>query len=123
MPPITGTVRNWKSASLSISAGSAISASLIVAGRPVVGLLMPGFWTAASLSFDVSAWEGGRFYPLYSDSLAELTMKGSACRAIAACSVLDKLSSWYAMRVRSGCGVASVVDQASARQLTIFFQG
>ena len=121
--PISGMIRNWQSASLSIAAGSSLSASLIVAGRPILGLLMPEFWTAASLSFDVAACPGGAFYPLYSDAATQLAMKGSACVAVAACTVLDKLSSWYAMRVRSGCGAASVVDQACARQLTLFFQG
>ena len=121
--PISGMIRNWQSASLSIAAGSSLSASLIVAGRPIVGLLMPEFWTAASMSFDVSACPGGTFYPLYSDSGTEMAMKGSACRAVGASLVLDKLSSWWAMRVRSGCGVASAVDQASARQITVFYQG
>ena len=124
--PRTGQMtRNWYSASVRIGAGSgsSISSSMLIAGRPIIGILMPEAWTAASLSFDVSACEGGTFYPLYDDGGNEITFSPTASTAIANNTKLEKLSSWYGMRIRSGCGVASAVSQAAARTFVIFQQG
>ena len=119
----SGLVRNWDSASLVIPNGSSLSGSLVHAGRPIVGILMPEAWTAASISFDVAACAGGTLYPLYGDDLTQVAIKGSACVAIANNTKLEKLSSWWAFRIRSGCGVASPVDQGAARTFAVFFQG
>ena len=121
--PITGLIRNWESASLQIASGSSLSGSIIHAGRPIVGIQMPTTWTAASLSFDVTACPGGTLYPLYDDSKTQVAIAPTACTAIANNTKLEKLSSWWAFRIRSGAGVASAVDQAAARTFVIFYQG
>lgn len=84
---------------------------------------MDAFWTAASISFDVSACPGGVFLPLYNDNGNQLSIPVTACTAIAANTVLDKLSGWFAFRIRSGCGVASPTDQGSARTIVAFIEG
>lgn len=119
----TGLVRNWEAASLSISAGSSISGCLITAGRPLISLLMPTSWTAASISFDGAACPGGTMYPIFDDGGTEVAIPTSGCRLIANQSRLEKLSNVWAFRIRSGCGAASVVDQASARTFVVFYQG
>jgi len=119
----TGLIRNWQSASLQIDNASSLSGSIIHAGRPVVGVLMPEAWTAASLSFDVAACPGGTLYPLFGDDGAEIAIKASGCQMIANHNKLEKLASSWAFRIRSGCGVASAVDQGAARTFIVFYQG
>ena len=115
--------RNWEAIQATIANASSISGCVINAGRPIVGLLMPEVWTAACVTFDVAACEGGTFYELYSDGNQVVRMNGAACRAMAPCLILDKLASWWAFRIRSGCGAASPTDQGAARVFTAFLQG
>jgi len=84
---------------------------------------MPTAWTAASLSFDVAASPGGTLFPLFDDGGNQVAIPVSASRAYANLSQLEKLAPWWAFRIRSGCGVASVVDQGAARTFRIFYQG
>ena len=119
----TGLTRNYTSASLSMPAGSSLSASVIVAGFPIVSLMMPASWDSASLSFDVAACVGGTFFPLYDDAGTEVAIPTGASRAIANATRLEKLGVWAAFRIRSGCGVASVVDQGGARTFITFLEG
>lgn len=116
-------LRNWDAIQATIPNASSLSGSVINAGRPLVGLLMPEAWTAACITFDVAACGGGTFYELFSDTNQVVRMNGAACRAMAPCLILDKLSSWYAFRIRSGCGAASPTDQGAARVFTAFIQG
>ena len=120
---ITGLTRNWVSASIGIAAGSALSGSIITAGRPIVGIQMPPFWTSDSVSFDVTACPGGILYPLYDDSGAQIAIPGTACICVANGNQLEKLASWWGFRIRSGPGAASHIDQASARTFVVFYQG
>ena len=119
----TSMSRNWASASVSIAAGSSLSASLISAGRPIIGLQMSPFWTAASISFDGTACPGGVMYPIYDDAGTQVAIPTAGSRLLANQSRLEKLAGVYAFRVRSGCGAASATDQASARTLVVFMQG
>ena len=121
--PNSGLIRNWASASISIPSGSSLSGSLFIGGRPIIGIMAPVAWTAASICFDVQACPGGTFFPLYDDSGTQVTIPMSASRAIANESKLEKLSAFAGFRIRSGCGVASVVDQGAARTFAIFYQG
>jgi hypothetical protein len=118
-----GLIRNWFSASAQIANGAALSASVCNAGRPIVGLLMPTAWTSASLTFDVCACPNGTFFPLYGDNNTEVVITPTACTAIANNSKLEKLSSWYGFRIRSGSTVSDADNQGAARTFIVFMQG
>lgn len=115
-------LRNWQSASAQIASGSSLSASLVIAGRSIINILMPTAWTAASLSFDISACPGGTFYPLYDTDGAEIAIPVAASQGYSG-SDLAYLAGWYGMRIRSGSTVTDVDDQAAARTLVISMSG
>ena len=119
----SGLTRNWVSASLQIASGSSLSASLIIAGRPIIGIQMPVAWTSASISFDVTACPGGTLYPLYDDAGFQIAIPGTACAAIANSTKLEKLASWWGFRIRSGSAVDDPDDQGAARTFVVFSQG
>lgn len=121
--PNSGMIRNWMSASAQIPNASSLSASVLIAGRPIVNIGMPAAWTAASLSFDVSACEAGTFFPLYGDDGNEVAIAAAASTQIGNHNKLEKLAGWYGMRVRSGPGVASGIDQGAARTLIVIQSG
>ena len=124
--PRSGKItRSWYSEAITMGmgSGSAISGSCLIAGRPIVSIVMPEAWTQASLTFDVNACPGGTFFPLTDDGGNVIRISPTASTAIANNTKLEKLSSWYAFRIRSGCGAASTVDQAAARTFVIFSQG
>lgn len=120
---IKGMIRNWESACIQIAATSSLSGSLIHAGRPVIGIMMPDEWTAASVGFHVSACPGGTFRPLYSDDNELVVTEGNACRALSACKCLDKLAPWWAFKIMSGSVNTDRDDQAAARTFAIFYEG
>lgn len=120
-----GLIRSWYSASTSMGtgSGSALTASVLIAGRPIVGIVMPEVWSPqASMTFDVSACPGGTFYPLYDCGKKELVLTVAASTAIAG-SVLDFLQPWYGFRIRSGSAVADADDQIASRVFIIYRQG
>ena len=121
--PRTDMRRNWFSASAEIANVAAISGSILSAGRPIDGILMPTVWTSASLGFDVCACPNGTFYPLYGDNNTEVVLTVTACTAIANNSKLEKLSSWYGFRLRSGSTVSDADNQGAARKWIAFKQG
>ena len=122
MPPKTGLIRNWQSASVQIANACAVSGSIIHAGRPVIGIMMPEAWTGSRIGFQVAACSGGTFRELYSDDNQEVLATVGASRAVAASARLDKLAPWYAMKVVSGCK-GSQENQGAARTLVIFYEG
>ncbi|MHA2135266.1 MAG: hypothetical protein ACW99J_15505 [Candidatus Thorarchaeota archaeon] len=119
----TGLTRNWVAASLQIPNGSSLSASLVIAGRPIITIGMPTAWTAASISFDVSACENGTFFPLYGDNGIQISVPAAASTQIGNHNKLEKLAGWYAMRIRSGSVVGEEIDQGAARTLIVFSSG
>lgn len=122
----SGMRRAWRCASLGFGDGTAnassLSGSLLIGGTPIVGIHMPAAWTAASLSFDVNACPGGTWMPLKDGDGTEIAIQASASMAISA-SQLDHLGPWFGMRVRSGCGAASAVDQAASRVIVVVMKG
>ena len=115
--------RNATSTALTISNASSISTSMVIAGWSDIHIVVPEAWTAASISFDVSACSGGTFYPLYDDAGAQVAIPVVASTAIANKAKLSMLTPWYGMRIRSGCGAASRVDQGAARTFVVVTQG
>ena len=117
-----GAPLNWEATALTIPNASSLSSSMVLAGRPVVGLLAPVAWTGASLTFDVSACAGGTFFPLYNDDNTLFTLKISASRAYGA-SAFGRIGRFYGLRLRSGSAVAAADDQAAARVFIVHTQG
>lgn len=120
---MTKISRNWTSASVQMANACALSASVIVAGRPVVGLMMPDEWTAASVSFLVSACAGGTFRPLYGDDGNEVAFEGGACQAVAHHTKLEKVGAWFAAKIQSGSSYGDQDNQGAARAFVLFMQG
>lgn len=120
----TGLIRSWYSASTSMGAGSgsALTASVLIAGRPIVGIVMPEVWTAASLTFDANACPGGTMYPVYDCGIKEVAIQGNASTIIAG-SVLDFLDRFYAFRIRSGSSVSDADNQGASRVFVVYRQG
>ena len=116
-----GAPLNWEATALTIPNASSLSSSMVLAGRPVVGLLAPVAWTAASLTFDVSACAGGTFFPLYNDDNTMFTMKMGASRAFGA-SAFGRIGRFYGLRLRSGSVVAGD-DQGAERVFIVHTQG
>ena len=116
-----GAPLNWNATALTIPNASSLSSSMVLAGRPVVGLLAPVAWTAASLTFDVSACAGGTFFPLYNDDNTMFAIRMGASRAFGA-STFDRLGRFYGLRLRSGSAVAGD-DQGAARVFIVHTQG
>lgn len=116
-----GAPLNWNATALTIPNASSLSSSMVIAGRTVLGLMAPVAWTAASVSFDVSACPGGTFFPLYNDNGVLFSLTMGASRAIGA-SALDRVGRFYGMRLRSGSAVAGD-DQGAARVFVAFTQG
>ena len=121
--PRSGLIRNWTSASISIANGSSLSGSLLIAGRPIIGVGMPDEWTAGSLSFAVSACENGTFRTLFDQDGVEVALETSASLAIGSGCRMNYLQGWYSMKIRSGSSVDDPDDQGAARTLVIFSQG
>jgi len=120
--PKSGLLRNWQSETATIANNTAVSGSILIAGRPIVSIVMPEGWTQASLTFDITACAGGTFYPLRDGDNVEVRIQPSASTAISA-SQLDHLAGWYGFRIRSGCGVASAVNQGAARTFVVCKEG
>ena len=118
-----GMLRNWQSASVSIAKDSAISSSILLAGRSILGLQMPTAFTGSMLSFDAKAYPGGEFLPLYDEDGNQLYVKVSASRCVSPDSALLTMSSFYGLRIRSGSTVAKPENQGAARTIWVFMQG
>jgi hypothetical protein len=84
--------------------------------RQLVGLQMPGTWTAASLTFAVS-FDGTTYVPLYWDG-AEYTIAaaGGAAASLGVSLEPSAFAGWAFVKVRSGTA-ASAVNQTAERTL------
>jgi hypothetical protein len=84
-------------------------------GLCLVGIQSPSAWTAAGLSFSVSA-DGSTYADLYDDAGNEVTATAAASRGIA----LDYSTflGWRCLKVRSGTN-GTPVNQGGDRALTL----
>lgn len=109
------TKRNKDAAT--IANGASLSGEVVIPdGLAPVGIIMPGTWTTATLSFEVS-YDGTTFSPLF-DGSGEINPAAAASRYIS----LDptKFRGVSRMKVRSGTS-ASAVAQGADRVLTVVF--
>lgn len=85
----------------------------------IIAIIMPASWTAADLTFQACATEGGTFQDVYDDDDAEVTVQAAASRYI----VLDdamrsRLSGIRFIKVRSGT-TGTPVTQAAERVVVL----
>lgn len=95
----------------SIAAGQSLSAEIDFGAGTLVGIAMPAAWTAASLTFQVSA-DGTTWNELYNASGTEVSVIAAAGQFIA----IDP-TQWRginAIKVRSGTAASPVVQAALA---------
>lgn len=102
--------------SVTIASGASLSAAVAFGDHVPIGIVMPAAWTAASLTFQISADGGTTFVGLYDTSGNEVTYTVSTDRYIP----LDP-NVWIGInhiKIRSGTA-ASAVNQGAARVLTM----
>ena len=110
----TATIANGASLSDSVDCGE---------GRALISLMTPAAWTAAAITFDVSA-DNTTFAPLYDSLGAEVIMSSaSIATAAARAFALDPAAcvGWRYVKVRSGVNGAAV-NQGAARSVTLVFR-
>lgn len=108
------------SGTVTIASGASLSNAIAINGE-AVGIIMPGAWTTAALSFAVSDSEDGTYVPLYDSANAEVTVASAgvvASRAISLDGMAAKLAPWAYMKIRSGL-VGAAVTQSADRVLSV----
>jgi hypothetical protein len=100
-----------------IASGASLSGAVDLGGRKLVAIVMPGTWTAASLTFQASP-DGVTYYDVYDGATERaLTVAASYYSALA-------IGDWVGLRwikVRSGA-TGTPVNQAAERTLTLVIQ-
>jgi hypothetical protein len=101
-------------ATATIASGQSLSGAIDLDRATLSAIIMPAAWTAASVTFQVSA-DGGTYVDLY-DSATERAVSVTTSRAYS-----QSLSDWAPFRyvkIRSGTS-ASPVSQGAARVITL----
>ena len=84
----------------------------------VLGVQMPDAWTAASLTFSVSA-DGETYTPLYwNGELYEVDAAGGSAASLAVSLEPSAFAGWPYVKIRSGNNSVPV-NQAADRELTV----
>jgi hypothetical protein len=106
------TNRATYDATITVATDAKVSSSVYLAGRSLVGVVLPAQWTASDLTFKVST-DGTTFHDLYAST--GLYTYPTAGLAAGAASVFDAtlFNAWDYVQVRS------VTDQAADRVLTL----
>lgn len=101
-----------------IADGASLSGAVHVDGRSIVGIQMPGTWTSADLTFQVSA-DGATYGNVYTTAGVELTAtNGSATSRYIVLDPLNFLGANY-IKVRSGTSGSAVNQSGAARALSV----
>lgn len=101
-------------ASVTIANNASLSGAVELGSARLVGIEMPGAWTTAGITFQVSS-DGTNFSDLYDDS-TERTYAVAASRYVAV--PLDKWTGIRHIKVRSGTA-GSPVNQGAARVIKL----
>lgn len=102
-------------ATATIANGAALSAAVSLAGKGIIRLNMPASWTAANLTFQVSA-DNATYLDLYDKNGSEYTVTAAASRSIIL-PPADFVGVNY-IKIRSGTS-ATPVNQGASRDITI----
>lgn len=106
---VTLTDSNVTEQTATIANGGSLSGAVDLAGKTLLGIVMPAAWTAANLTFQVSS-DGVTYNDLYDNVGAEKTVIAAASRFIIAIP-----ADWVGVRyvkVRSGTAAATVAQGA-----------
>lgn len=98
-----------------ISAGNSLSAEVALGEKTLVGIVMPGTWTAASLTFQATP-DDINFYEMYDSAGNEITVPAAAGQFIQ----IDP-TMWRGitgLKVRSGTATTPV-NQVAAATITL----
>jgi hypothetical protein len=106
-----------ETATATIANGASLSGVVDLGGRKLVAIVMPGTWTAASLTFQASP-DGVTYYNVY-DGATERALVVAASY-YSALNIGDWVGFRY-LKIRSGTA-ASAVNQAAERVLTLVMQ-
>ncbi len=101
-----------------IAAGAALSASVELDRRTLVGIIMPAAWTAAVLTMQASG-DGSTWHDIYDELGNESTLQVAAGRAVRVHPAFTR--GWAYLRLRSGTGAAPV-NQVAAVTLTVLVE-
>ena len=107
-------------ATLTIPAGQSASDALDTADMIPLGVITPGAWTEAALSFQVSA-DGSTWIPLYDQYGSEVSIPSSAIPTGAARAfsiALANVAAWRFIRLVSGTN-ATPVSPAASRSIVL----
>ena len=120
MPEYVATAR--KTVTATIASGAALSNVIDVRGYRVAGIMMPGTWTAAKVSFRCCDTSGGTFLDVYNDANAEVSMDVTAAKVHMINTLRNQLSGLSYIKLRSGV-TATPVNQAADREITLILSG
>jgi len=101
---------------VTIASGSSLTAAIDMQGYALLRIDLPGAWTAASLTFQVSV-DGTNYVNLYKDG-SEYTKSEAAASCGVAINPADAVLLHRYLKIRSGTA-ASPVNQQAARTLTL----
>lgn len=103
----------------SIASNGTLSGAVKLGTYRLVGIVMPGTWTAAAISFQGSVDGGTTYSDLYYDDGTEVTVTVAASRGVAfGTTVAQAISGYGALKIRSGL-TGATVTQTGARTLTL----
>lgn len=114
-PPAYGPHGPLSSYLVTIANGASVSSSAYLDGAALLRIVMPSSWTAASLTFQVSA-DDSTWYDLY-DANGEYTINTAAASRAIVLSPSDFAAMRY-VRLRSGTAAAAV-NQGGARTIEL----
>lgn len=106
---------NLQSGQVTIGNGASLSGAADLANDTLLGVLIDTTWTAAVVTFAVSA-DGTNFFPLY-DRNGEVTFSTVAASVFLQCDP-GVFAGWRYVKVRSGTN-GTPVNQGGARTLTL----
>jgi hypothetical protein len=111
-------MRNRVLQTVRIPNGESLSAPVRLNGYDLVGILMPGDWTAADLTFQAADSPEGTFLNVYDDAGNEVNVDVDAGRAVVVREGAARLRGFTAIKVRSGTSGAAV-NQNDDRDLKL----
>lgn len=106
---------NLISLNVTIGSGASLSNAVDLSGLTVVGIQMPGAWTAANLTLQASS-DGNTFADVYDSAGTELTITADASRFIPLAPAA--MVAYPALKLRSGTAAAGV-NQGADRDITL----
>jgi hypothetical protein len=106
---------------VTIANGASQSEEIDLQGADALAIIIPAAWTAAAITFLVSADPGGTYGPLYDDAGTEATVASAAVvalRVISLRALVDVLKPIRYLKLRSGVA-ATPVNQGADRIIPV----